>query len=92
MRKRSVPMRTKRKPVGRYIVIDKRVCHGQPTFRGTRVLVADVLDQVASGMAWDAIVEEWRGKISHEAIAEAIRLAREALIAQVPPPVRMTGS
>ncbi len=85
-------MRTKRKPVGRYIVIDKRVCHGQPTFRGTRVMVADVLDQVASGMAWDAIVEEWRGKINHEAIAEAIRLAREALIAHVPSPVRMTGS
>jgi uncharacterized protein (DUF433 family) len=85
-------MRTKPNPVGRYIVIDKRVCHGQPTFRDTRVLVADVLDQVASGMAWDAIVEEWRGKVSHEAIAEAIRLAREALIAHMPPPVRMTGS
>lgn len=85
-------MRVKPKPVGRYIVIDKRICHGQPTFRGTRVLVADVLDQVASGMVWDAIVEEWRGKISHEAIAEAIRLAREALIAHMPPSVRMTGS
>ena len=85
-------MKTKRKPAGRYIVIDKRVCHGQPTFRGTRVLVADVLDQVASGMAWEAIVEEWRGKVTLEAIAEAIRLAREALIGYLPPPVRMTGS
>lgn len=85
-------MRKKGKPVGRYIVTDKRVCHGQPTFRGTRVLVADVLDQVASGIAWDAIVEEWRGKVSHDAIAEAIRMAREALIADVPPPVRLTGS
>ena len=80
-------MRTKQKPVGRYIVTDKRVCHGQPTFRGTRVLVADVLDQVASGMAWEAIVEEWRGKVSQEGIAEAIRLAREALIARMPPPL-----
>ena len=85
-------MKMKAKPMGRYIVIDKRICHGQPTFRGTRVLVADVLDQVAAGMAWDAIVEEWRGKVSHEAIAEAIRLAREALIAHTPPPVRLTGS
>ena len=92
MQKRGVAMRLKRKPVGRYIVTDKRVCHGQPVFRGTRVLVADILDQVASGMAWDAIVEEWRGKVSHEAIAEAIRLAREALIAHMPPPARMTGS
>jgi len=85
-------MRAARKPVGRYVVIDKRICHGQPTFRGTRILVADVLEQVASGLAWEAIVEEWRGRVSHEAIAEAVRLAREALITQTPGTFRLTGS
>ncbi|OAI47886.1 hypothetical protein AYO44_08620 [Planctomycetaceae bacterium SCGC AG-212-F19] len=70
-----------RKEVGRYIVMDSRVCHGQPTFRGTRILVKDVLDQVASGMAWEAIMDEWRGSISKAAIGEAIRLASEALLA-----------
>jgi uncharacterized protein (DUF433 family) len=67
----------KRKLVGRYVITDPRICHGQPTFRGTRILVADVLEQVASGMAWQAIVEEWRGSIGEEAIAEAVRLASE---------------
>ena len=57
---------------------DPKVCHGQPTFRGTRILVADVLDQVASGMAWENIVEEWRGSVTTEAIGEAVRLASEA--------------
>lgn len=66
--------------IGRFIVADPRVCHGQPTFRGTRILVADVLDQVASGMAWDAIIESWRGALRREAIAESVRLAREVLI------------
>jgi uncharacterized protein (DUF433 family) len=66
-----------KKSVGRYIVADAKICHGQPTFRGTRILVADVLEQVASGMAWKSIVEEWRGDVSEEAIAEALRLARE---------------
>ena len=47
------------KTLGRYIVADPAICHGEPTFRGTRILVADVLEQVASGMAWDAILEEW---------------------------------
>ena len=51
-----------KKPLGRYIVADPAICHGEPTFRGTRILVSDVLEQVASGMAWEAIVEEWRGK------------------------------
>jgi len=67
----------KRKLVGRYIVTDPKICHGKPTFRGTRILVADVLEQVAGGMAWQAIVEELRGSIGEEAIGEAVRLASE---------------
>ncbi len=63
--------------MGRYIVSDPKICHGQPTFRGTRILVADMLKQVASGMAWESIVAEWRGSISEGAIAEAVRAARE---------------
>ena len=66
--------------MGRYVVTDPRVCHGRPTFRGTRVFVSDVLEQVASGMAWEAIIEEWNGNISKEAIAEAVQLATEALL------------
>ena len=67
----------RKKIVGRYIVSDPKICHGQPTFRGTRILVADVLEQVASGMAWPSIVEEWRGSINEEAVGEAVRAARE---------------
>lgn len=72
------------KTLGRYIVSDPAICHGEPTFRGTRILVADVLEQVASGMAWEAIIEEWREALTKEAIAEAVRLAREALVAYAP--------
>jgi uncharacterized protein (DUF433 family) len=83
----------KRTSLGRHIVADPRICHGQPTFRGTRILVADVLEQIASGMAWEAIVDEWRGAITADAIAEAVRLAREALVRQRDEPTRrMTGS
>ena len=63
---------------GHFIVSDPSVCHGQPTFRGTRILVADVLDQVVSGMSWETIVEEWRGRVPREAIAEAVRVASRA--------------
>ncbi|MFN8461226.1 MAG: DUF433 domain-containing protein [Anaerolineales bacterium] len=60
---------------GTFIVTDPEICHGKPTFRGTRVLVSDVLEQVASGMAWETIIEEWNDSISKEAIQEAIQLA-----------------
>ena len=68
------------KLLGRYVVADPKICHGQPTFRGTRIFVEDVLDQVASGMAWEAIIEEWNGNITKEAIAEAVQLATQALL------------
>ena len=73
-------MKRNAKLLGRYIVADPKVCHGQPTFRGTRILVADVLEQVASGMAREAIIEEWNGSITEQAIGEAVQLAAQALL------------
>ena len=66
--------------MGRYIVTDPEISHGKPTFRGTRVLVSDVLEQIASGMAWETIIEEWNDSITKEAIQEAIQLASQAFI------------
>jgi uncharacterized protein (DUF433 family) len=68
-------MGTKVKPrlIGRYIVADAAICQGQPTFRGTRILVADVLEQISAGMALESIALEWRERVSKEAIAEAER-------------------
>ena len=64
--------------LGRFIIKDEKIYHGEPTFVGTRILVSDVLEQVASGMDWKAIIDEWRGSISIEAISEAVKLAKEA--------------
>jgi uncharacterized protein (DUF433 family) len=75
---------TMRKKLGKFSVIDPTICHGQPTFRGSRVLVADVLEQVTAGMPWQTIEEQWRGAVSQEAIAEAIGLARKALLERAP--------
>ncbi len=68
------------KVLGRFIVADPEICHGQPTFRGTRIFVVNVLDQVASGIDWETIIKEWRGSITHDAIAEAVRLAAQAFL------------
>jgi len=69
--------KAKRKRLGRYIVADPEICHGKPTFRGTRIMVWQVLNQVSRGMSWDEIVYQWRGTVSKEAIAEAIQLAQK---------------
>ena len=66
--------------IGRYIVTDPRISHGKPTFRGTRVLVSDVLERVANGVAWETIIEEWNRSVTADAIREAVQLASQALL------------
>jgi uncharacterized protein (DUF433 family) len=74
-----------RKEFGKYVISDPLICHGALTFRGTRVMVAAVLEQVAEGKDWDRIVRSWDGTVPREAIAEAIRLAQKALISNRKP-------
>jgi uncharacterized protein (DUF433 family) len=68
--------RKRKKLLSRHIVADPEICHGKPTFVGTRIMVAQVLKQVAKGMPWDAITAEWRGAVTKDAIAEAVELAQ----------------
>jgi uncharacterized protein (DUF433 family) len=76
----EIPAAGGSKLLGRHIVVDPAICHGQPTFRGTRILVADVMDQVGRGLAWEAIIEEWDGRLPRAAIAEAVQLATQAFL------------
>lgn len=43
-------------------------------------MVWQVLDALARGETWSEIVAAWDGRVSKEAIAETIQLAREALL------------
>lgn len=71
----------KRRELGEYIVSDPKICGGDLTFKGTRILVKDVLYYVAKGKDWDWISEAYDGRLPHAAIAEAIELARSSLVA-----------
>jgi len=71
---------TEAKLLGRYIVTDPKICHGKPTFRGTRIFVSDVLEMVAEGVVWETIIEQWHHSITPEAIAEAVKLSSEAFL------------
>jgi len=64
-----------RKMLGQYIVADSEICHGKPTFVGTRIMVWQILELVGEGRDWDSIVHAWRGHFPKEAVAEAVNLA-----------------
>jgi len=62
--------------LGEHIVADPEICHGKPTFKGTRIMVWQVLDDVADGRTWEFICStRWGGKISLAAVGEAVSLA-----------------
>ena len=35
--------------IGKYITIDDEACHGKPIFKGTRILVSNVIKLLAAG-------------------------------------------
>lgn len=75
-----------RTELGQYIVADPEICHGQPTFKGTRIMVWQVLDDVAQGRSWDFICKvRWGGRIPLAAVAEAVKLAQQAWLEQQAP-------
>jgi hypothetical protein len=65
--------------LGQYIVADPEICHGKPTFKGTRIMVWQVLDDVADGRTWEFICgTRWGGRICLAAVGEAVRLSRQS--------------
>ena len=63
--------------IGKYIVVDDEICHGKPTFKGTRVLVSDVLELLAAGVSIEEIVKDYYPSLSEEMVREALKWAAE---------------
>ena len=66
-----------------HISVDPEVAHGQACFKGTRVLVSVVLDNLAAGHNKDEILKSYpslSGEAIQAAIAYAAELAKEHTI------------
>jgi uncharacterized protein (DUF433 family) len=68
----------RRTEVGTYLVVDPEICHGQMTFKGTRVPVDAVLRFLAKGDSVDQMLRSWP-ELTRAAIEEAIHLASQSL-------------
>jgi len=64
-------------PVNR-IELNTRVCNGRPVIRGTRIPVSVILEQIAEGQSWDALLEGYP-ELTREDIQAAIFYARSCL-------------
>jgi|ERR1035438_2459658 uncharacterized protein (DUF433 family) len=76
----KVAAKEQRIELGDFIVADPATCHGKPTYKGTRIMVWQVLAMLERGESWEYIRQAWPGRINDEAIVETIRLARSSLL------------
>lgn len=60
------------------IELNPRVCNGKPVIRGTRIPVSVILEQIAEGESWDAILQGYP-ELTREDIHAALRYARAFL-------------
>jgi uncharacterized protein (DUF433 family) len=73
--------------VGKFLVVDPRVCHGRLIFKGTRVPVETVLTFLAQGETIEQILTDWP-ELKQAAVMEAIELAKTALVKWVRGPFK----
>ncbi len=71
-------------PLGEHVVRAPGVCGGRPTFKYTRIEIAGALDRVAAGETLDEIVRGYRGRVSREAVMEAIQLVAHRFVETLP--------
>ena len=67
----------------KYIVVDPNVCHGHACIAGTRIMVSVILDNLASGLTSDDIVQSYptlSAQAVQAAITYAAELARERVV------------
>jgi uncharacterized protein (DUF433 family) len=67
-------------PLGDYVVMAIGVCGGRPTFKYTRIEIAGTLDRLAAGESIEDLVTGYDGRVSKDAIAEAIRLVTMSFV------------
>ena len=71
-------------PLGRHVVRAVGVCGGRPTFKYTRIEITGTLDRLAAGESLDAIVAGYQGRVSREAVIEAIQIVTAGFLRTLP--------
>ena len=66
--------------LGEYVVADPLICHGKLTYKGTRIMVWQILEALARGESVNELQKAWGGRVSKAAILETIRLATSSFL------------
>jgi len=62
-----------------YITVDPRICHGQPCFKGTRIMVYLILEMLEAGETPDTIIKNAYPQLTKNHIQAALHYAAEVI-------------
>jgi len=63
--------------ISKLIVADSEICHGKPTFKGTRIMVWQVLEMLEAGMSVEEIIASFITPLTKEHIKAALHYAAD---------------
>jgi len=69
--------------IGEHLAADTRICGGRLIFKGSRILVSDVLELAEAGYTPEAIAQQYRGIIGSDAVREAVDFTRQGVVREV---------
>lgn len=71
-------------PLGNHVVRAPGVCGGRPTFKYTRIEITGALERLAAGERVEDIVRGYEGRVSAEAMAEAVKIVTNQFLDTLP--------
>jgi len=69
-------MRTK---INDYIIVDSEICGGTPIFKGTRIMVWQVLELLGAGISVDEILQNYFPSLTKPAIFSVMTYASKLI-------------
>ncbi len=64
-----------RTEINEFIVADSEICHGKLTFKGTRIMVWQILSLIGAGITPEEIMKDYFPQLSKEAILSSVDYA-----------------
>lgn len=61
--------------VRKHIVVDPKICHGQPCFKGTRIMVYLVLELLEAGVPAQKIIKDYYPRLTKQSVQAALHYA-----------------
>jgi len=65
--------------INQYIVTDSEICGGTPTFKGTRIMVWQVMELLGAGVSIEEILQNYFPHITRPAILSVLTYASKLI-------------